>query len=104
MLTEPVAVDAIFLSVAAAQAVEADGRTRSGMVAYLRDQSGQVVPRYPDLEKGSVVLARVAASAKEGATDLQPNQPAPVPQPRPAPGGREPPPPPGGGGGGGGGS
>lgn len=105
MLTERVAVDAIFLSVASAQAVEAAGSTRSGMVAYLRDQTGAVVPRYPDLEKASTILARLAHSVSQAGSDIQAEQPdKPVDVPRPPGRDREPPPPPGGGGGGGGGA
>lgn len=105
MLTERIAVDAIFLSVASAQAVEAAGTTRSGMVAYLRDQRGEVVPRYPDLEKGSMTLARLAHSVSQANSDFQAEQPdKPVDVPRPPGRDREPPPPPGGSGGGGGGA
>ncbi len=103
-LTERVAVDAILLSVAPAQAVEAGTRTRSGMVAFLRDALGQIVPRYPDAERGSIVLARLERSATQGATDFQPNEPLPGPGPVLPPGRRDQPPPPsppGGGGGGG---
>lgn len=103
-LTERVAVDAIFLSVAAAQAIESAGSTRSGMVAYLRDQRGEVVPRYPDAEKSSVILARLERSVTQGAADVQANEPRPEGQPpRPLPGPREAPPPSDSGGGGGGG-
>ncbi len=103
MLTEKVAVDAIFLSVAAAQAVEAEGRTRSGMVAYLRNDQGQIVPRYPDAERGSVTLARLERSASQGLLDVQPNEPKVSEPPRPQPKERPQPkaPDPGGGGGGG---
>ena len=105
MVTEPVAVDAIFLSVAAAQSMQTDARSRSGMVAYLRDSGGQVVPRYPDAERASVLLARLDRSAEQGMKDLQPNVPV-VPDPVRRPdrdADRPPPPPPGGGGGGSGG-
>jgi len=104
MLTERVAVDAILLNVASAQAVEAGARTRSGMVAYLRDAEGLIVPRYPDAERGSIVLARLERSATQGATDFQPNELPVGPGPVVPPPDRErppPPPPPGGGGGGG---
>jgi hypothetical protein len=104
-ISEPVEVDAIFLSVAAALAIESDGRSRSGMVAYLQDQQGQVVPRYPDREKSDIMLVRLSRSAELGNKDLQPNEPAkPIDPVRPLPVKPDDRPPPGGSGGGGGGS
>lgn len=102
----PLKVDAIFLDVA--RRLVASGLTSKDVYdAVLRDGTGRIVARSPDLDKGSDLYRRLEASAKAGVSQGKPvirDEPQPV-RPIPRPGGdrdtpRPPPRPTGGGGGG----
>lgn len=84
----------LMLGVTTAQAVDTDGKPRNVQQVYLREPSGQVVVRVPELERQEATYRRVADSAERGERDQGKTQgndrppggnPAPAGPARPAP-------------------
>jgi hypothetical protein len=103
------AVDAMFLDVTALPTTTTDiAGAKTRLEVMLRDASGNILVKMPDVDKSGDVYKRVLASSKDGETQGQvtakPIEPPPAAPRAPAPRPAAPAPrPPGGGGGGGGG-